>query len=65
MLNEVNMANNYSMALGVEYMKNFGPDYNWEKYTESYQRDQIAGRTVVKVSFMIVYVSLLIMLRLF
>tara|TARA_B100000212_G_scaffold198363_1_gene149671 strand:- start:2771 stop:3643 length:873 start_codon:yes stop_codon:yes gene_type:complete len=37
MLNEVNMANNYSMALGVEYMKNFGPDYNWEKYTESYQ----------------------------
>ncbi len=37
MLNEVKMANNYSMALGVEYMKNFGPDYNWDKYIDLYQ----------------------------
>jgi hypothetical protein len=36
MLNEVKMANNYSMALGVEYMKNFSPDYNWEKYENQY-----------------------------
>lgn len=37
MLNEVKMANNYSMALGVEYMRRFSPDYNWEKYKELYQ----------------------------
>tara|TARA_Y100001972_G_scaffold127588_1_gene184897 strand:+ start:803 stop:1681 length:879 start_codon:yes stop_codon:yes gene_type:complete len=37
MLNEVKMANNYSMALGVEYMKNFSPDYNWQKYNEEYK----------------------------
>lgn len=37
MLNEVKMANNYSMALGVEYMRNFSPDYNWEKYGEQYE----------------------------
>lgn len=37
MLNEVKMANNYSMALGVEYMKNFSPDYNWEKFKEHYE----------------------------
>ena len=36
MLNEVKMANNYSMALGIEYMKNFSPDYNWEKYENEY-----------------------------
>jgi len=37
MLNEVKMANNYSMALGVEYMKNFSPDYNWKKFKEQYE----------------------------
>ena len=37
MLNEVKMANNYSMALGVEYMKNFSPDYNWNKYRSQYE----------------------------
>ena len=37
MLNEVKMANNYSMALGIEYMKNFSPDYNWEKFKSAYE----------------------------
>ena len=37
MLNEVKMANNYSMALGVEYMKNFSPDYNWKKFRSAYE----------------------------
>jgi hypothetical protein len=37
MLNEVKMANNYSMALGVEYMKNFSADYNWIKYRQQYE----------------------------
>lgn len=37
MLNEVKMANNHSMALGIEYMKNYTPDYNWEKFTNKYQ----------------------------
>lgn len=37
MLNEVNMANNHSMALGVEYMRNFSPDYNWQKYKDHYE----------------------------
>ena len=37
MLNEVKMQNNYSMALGVEYMRNFSPDYNWEKYRDLYE----------------------------
>ena len=36
MLNEVSMANNHSMALGVEYMRHFGPDYNWTKFAEAY-----------------------------
>ena len=36
MLNEVSMANNHSMALGVEYMRHFGPDYNWNKFAEAY-----------------------------
>ena len=35
MLNEVKMANNYSMGLGVEYMKNFNPDYNWKSMGNS------------------------------
>jgi len=38
MLNEVKMQNNFSMALGVEYMKNFSPDYNWETFGEAYQK---------------------------
>ena len=38
MLNEVKMANNYSMALGVEYMRNFSPDYNWDKYRKPYEK---------------------------
>ena len=37
MLNEVKMQNKYSMALGVEYMRNFSPDYNWEKYRSIYE----------------------------
>jgi hypothetical protein len=37
MLNEVKMQNNYSMALGVEYMRNFSPYYNWEKYRDLYE----------------------------
>lgn len=37
MLNEVKMANNYSMALGIEYMKNFSPDYNWQKFRSAYE----------------------------
>ena len=37
MLNEVKMQNNYSMTLGVEYMRNFSPDYNWEKYRDLYE----------------------------
>tara|TARA_B100002019_G_scaffold272395_1_gene267577 strand:+ start:1308 stop:2180 length:873 start_codon:yes stop_codon:yes gene_type:complete len=36
MLNEVSMQNNHSMSLGVEYMRHFGPDYNWTKYAEAY-----------------------------
>ena len=38
MLNEVNMQNNYSMALGVEYMRAFSPDYNWQKYKDQYEQ---------------------------
>ena len=37
MLNEVKMANNHSMALGIEYMRNFSPDYNWQKFNSRYQ----------------------------
>ena len=37
MLNEVKMANNHSMALGVEYMRNYSPDYNWQKYKDAYE----------------------------
>ena len=37
MLNEVKMANNYSMALGIEYMRNFSPDYNWETFKNDYE----------------------------
>ena len=37
MLNEVKMQNNHSMALGLAYMKNFSPDYNWEKYKTKYE----------------------------
>ena len=37
MLNEVEMQNKHSMALGVEYMRHFGPDYNWNKYSEQYE----------------------------
>lgn len=37
MLNEVKMQNNFSMALGIEYMKNFSPDYNWNKYKSIYE----------------------------
>lgn len=37
MLNEVKMANNHSMALGIEYMRNFNPDYNWEKFKSAYE----------------------------
>ena len=38
MLNEVKMQNNFSMALGVEYMKNFSPDYNWQTYGSAYTK---------------------------
>ena len=37
MLNEVKMANNYSMALGIQYMENFSTDYNWNNYKEQYE----------------------------
>ena len=37
MLNEVKMQNKYSMALGIEYMRNYSPDYNWEKYRSIYE----------------------------
>ena len=37
MLNEVKMQNEYSMALGIEYMRNFSPDYNWQKYKTLYE----------------------------
>jgi len=37
MLNEVKMQNEYSMALGVAYMRHFSPDYNWEKYGSRYE----------------------------
>jgi hypothetical protein len=36
MLNEVKMQNNYSMSLGVHYMKQFSPDWNWETYQTRY-----------------------------
>lgn len=36
MLNEVDMQNKYSMSLGVHYMKNFSPDYMWEKYGDTH-----------------------------
>ena len=36
MLNEVEMQNKHSMSLGVEYMRHFGPDYNWNKYAQEY-----------------------------
>ncbi len=38
MLNEVKMQNEFSMALGVEYMQNFSPDYNWTKYNLEYEK---------------------------
>lgn len=38
MLNEVKMQNEYSMALGVAYMRAFSPDYNWEKYKAAYEQ---------------------------
>ncbi len=37
MLNEVSMQNNYSMSLGVHYMREFSPDWNWETYREKYE----------------------------
>lgn len=38
MLNEVKMQNTHSMWLGVEHMKSFGPDYNWDKYQTAYEQ---------------------------
>jgi len=38
MLNEVEMQNKFSMALGVEYMRHFSPDYNWKKYLQPYEK---------------------------
>jgi hypothetical protein len=38
MLNEVNMQNKHSMSLGVHYMKNFGPDWNWNTYAQKYEQ---------------------------
>lgn len=37
MLNEVAMQNNYSMSLGVHYMREFGPDWNWATFGERYE----------------------------
>lgn len=36
MINEVNMQNNYSMALGVKYMNTYTADYNWQTYSDAY-----------------------------
>lgn len=38
MLNEVDMQNKHSMSLGIHYMKNFSPDYMWEKYGDTHYR---------------------------
>lgn len=38
MLNEVKMQNNYSMSLGVHYMKQFSPDWNWDTFEEQYTK---------------------------
>ena len=38
MLNEVNMQNMYSMSLGVHYMKNFSPDWNWNRFGDLYEQ---------------------------
>lgn len=37
MLNEVSMQNNYSMSLGVHYMREFSPDWNWATFGERYE----------------------------
>lgn len=37
MLNEVAMQNNYSMSLGVHYMREFSPDWNWSTFGEQYE----------------------------
>ncbi len=37
MLNEVSMQNTYSMSLGVHYMREFSPDWNWETYQSRYE----------------------------
>lgn len=36
MLNEVDMQNTHSMSLGAHYMKQFSPDYMWEKYCDAH-----------------------------
>lgn len=38
MLNEVKMYNEFSMMLGVEFMRSFSPDYNWKTYGYEYER---------------------------
>lgn len=38
MLNEVKMYNEFSMMLGVEFMRSFPPDYNWNQYGFEYER---------------------------
>lgn len=38
MLNEVGMANNYSISLGCWFMKEFNNSYNWKKYQPIYDR---------------------------
>lgn len=37
MINEVKLQNNYSMALGTYFMKNFSPDWNWEMFGQKYE----------------------------
>lgn len=51
MLNEVHMANNYSMSLGVHFMKRFDADWNWDthfkKYNEVCEQEKLKQTDVV------------------
>ena len=38
MLNDVDMQNKHSMSLGVHFMKNFTPDWNWITHKENYEK---------------------------
>ena len=38
MINDVGYQNHHSMSLGVSFMKNFSPDWNWETHGKEYHR---------------------------